>query len=112
MPRQPVEVQAFSTKDASADVGDCNYSCAKLLQCTCCCSADRTVTLYRHVGASQIHPSTGGSFLDAICHALASCILAALGAAESDRLSGDDTRHGVAPVHRVGIHHPGHHLRI
>lgn len=31
---------------------------------------------------------------------------------ESDGLSGHDTESGVACVHRVGIHHPGHHLRV
>ena len=33
-------------------------------------------------------------------------------AADRDRLAGDDLRHGVAHLHRVGVHHPGHRLLV
>ena len=33
-------------------------------------------------------------------------------AAELDRLAGHDGRRGVADVHRVGVHHPGHDLLV
>ena len=34
------------------------------------------------------------------------------GAADRDRLPGDDLGHGVAPLHRVRVHHPGHRLLV
>ena len=39
-------------------------------------------------------------------------LVAALGAAEADRLAGHDAGHRVAGVHRVGVHHPGHDLGV
>ena len=39
-------------------------------------------------------------------------LVAALGAAEADRLAGDDARDRVPDVHRVGVHHPGHDLGV
>ena len=39
-------------------------------------------------------------------------LLAEERAAERDRLAGDDLRHGVADLHRVGVHHPGHRLLV
>ena len=33
-------------------------------------------------------------------------------APQRDRLAGDDLRHGVADLHRVGVHHPGHRLLV
>ena len=36
----------------------------------------------------------------------------ARGAAEVNGLAGDDGRHGVARVHRVGVHDPGHRLLV
>ena len=33
-------------------------------------------------------------------------------AADRDRLAGHDLRHGVALLHRVGVHHPGHRLLV
>ena len=33
-------------------------------------------------------------------------------AAHGERLAGDDLRHGVADLHRVGVHHPGHRLLV
>src|SRR5206468_776508 len=34
------------------------------------------------------------------------------GAADRDRLACDDLRHGVAGLHRVRVHHPGHRLLV
>src|SRR5205085_1100657 len=36
----------------------------------------------------------------------------ALGPTHADGLAGDDTGHGVAEVHRVGVHEPGHRLLV
>ena len=44
--------------------------------------------------------------------AAASRLVAAVGAAEGQRLARDHTRHHIAFVHAVGIHDPGHDLLV
>ena len=39
-------------------------------------------------------------------------LVAEHGAADRDRLPGDDLGHGVAALHRVRVHHPGHRLLV
>ena len=53
-----------------------------------------------------------GRFDDAEDRAARRRLVAALGAAQADRLAGDDARDGVAGVHGVGVHHPGHDLGV
>src|SRR5258708_29747601 len=45
-------------------------------------------------------------------HATASGLAASAGAADVDGLSGHTSRHGLAHVHGVGVHHPGHDLFV
>ena len=53
-----------------------------------------------------------GRLDDAVDGAPGRRLVAALGAAEGDRLAGDHAGHRVADVHRVGVHDPGHRLAV
>jgi hypothetical protein len=60
---------------------------------------DRQLQAARRLAADHEHAAAGG--LDAPERA-----------AERDRLAGDDAGGGGPDVHRVGVHHPGHHLGV
>ena len=62
------------------------------------------------VGQLPAQPLAGA--LDHHHHAGAGRLVAEERAAERDRLAGHDLRHGVADLHRVGVHHPGHRLLV
>src|SRR4029077_5240731 len=51
-------------------------------------------------------------FHDAVNHAAPRRLAAADAAAQLDRLAGDDLRTGVADLHAVGVHDPGHGLLV
>ena len=53
-------------------------------------------------------PRCVGRLDDAVDGAAGGRLVAALRAAEADRLAGDDARDGVPDVHRVRVHDPGH----
>ena len=53
-----------------------------------------------------------GGLDDAVDGATGGGLVAAFGAAQADRLAGDDARDRVALVHRVGVHDPGHDLGV
>ncbi len=63
-------------------------------------------------GLRQVHAEVAGGLDDAVDAAAGGRLVATLRAAEADRLAGDDARDGVAGVHRVGVHHPGHDLGV
>ena len=57
-------------------------------------------------------PRWRGRLDDRVDAAAGRRLVAALRAAEADRLAGDDAGDRVAGVHRVGVHHPGHDLGV
>ena len=60
----------------------------------------------------QVHAQVARRLDDRVDAAAGRRLVAALRAAEADRLAGDDARDRVADVHRVGVHHPGHDLGV
>ena len=62
--------------------------------------------------AVDVEPDVARCLDDRHDRAAAGGLDAALGPAQADRLAGDDAGHGVPDVHRVGVHHPGHHLGV
>ena len=63
-------------------------------------------------GAAQVHALHPAGFLGDEQAPARRRLVAALGAAERDGLAGHDAQAGVAHRHRVGVHHPGHGLRV
>ncbi len=60
----------------------------------------------------DVHPDLPDGLEDAVDRAARGGLVPALRPAEADRLAGDDARHRVAHVHRIGVHHPGHDLGV
>ena len=60
----------------------------------------------------QLDAEVAGRLDDAEDGAAGRRLVAALGAAEADRLAGHDARDRVAGVHGVRVHHPGHDLGV
>ena len=69
-------------------------------------------TLDRDAGAGDVHPDLSDGLEDAIDRSARGGFVSALRPAQADRLAGDDARHGVADVHGIRVHHPGHDLGV
>jgi hypothetical protein len=68
--------------------------------------------LHRHARAVQVQADAARRFAPGDEHAAAGGLHAAQAAAQVDGLAGDHAGGGGAGVHRVGVHHPRHDLRV
>ena len=99
--------------DAAARVGHGDDPGALALMSKAAMRADVAEALHRDRGARRGPCPGGGPPRRCVkTHATGGRLVAALGAAEADGLAGDDARDGVADVHRVRVHDPGHDLGV
>ena len=109
----PVDVEAAGVVDAAGRVGDGDDRGALVADQPGGDRAGVAEALDRDAASSaRSMPEVAGGLHDAEHRAAGGRLVAALGAAEADRLAGDDARDRVADVHRVGVHHPGHDLGV
>ena len=112
---QPIDlgdVEAVRVVDAAGRVGDGDDRRALLADQPGRDRAGVAEALDRDARLRQVHPEVARRLDDGVDAATGRRLVAALGAAEADRLAGDDARDGVARVHRIGVHHPGHDLGV
>ena len=109
---QRVDVEPVGVVDAAGDVGDGDHGRAPVGELVRGDAADVAEALddAALLGEVPAEPLAGAGrhHHDAGARRL----LAEDRAADRDRLAGDDLRHGVADLHRVGVHHPGHRLLV
>ena len=74
--------------------------------------ADVAEALDGHAGAIELEAASARRVRDRVDDALAGRVRPPDRAADGDRLAGHDARHRVAPVHRDGVHDPGHRLGV
>src|SRR4029077_8778815 len=74
--------------------------------------ADVAKTLDDNARATTLHAEFLNCLVAADHKAATGGFGAALGATEFERFAGDDGGGGLANVHGVGVHHPGHRLRV
>ena len=75
-------------------------------------AADVAKALHRDPRPLELKPDARRRFLADREHAAPGRLAPAQRTAEVDRLAGDDAGRVLADVHRVGVHHPGHHLFV
>jgi hypothetical protein len=68
--------------------------------------------LDRDARGAEVHAQVLGSLDHRVDAATRRRLVAPLRPAQRDRLAGDDARDGVPDMHRVRVHHPGHHLGV
>ena len=106
------DVEAGRVVDAAGRVGHGDDGRALLADQPGRDRAGVAEALDRDARLGQVHAEVAGRLDDGVDAAAGRRLVAALGAAEADRLAGDDARDRVAGVHRVGVHHPGHDLGV
>ncbi len=74
--------------------------------------ADVAEALHRDLGALDVEADVLGGLARGDHHAASGGLAPPERAAHLDRLAGDDRRRGMADVHRIGVHHPRHDLRV
>ena len=109
---QRVHVEAGGIVDAAGDVGDRDHGRAAVGQLVRGDPADVAEALddAALLGEVPAEPLAGAG--DHHHDAGAGRLVAEDGAADRDRLAGDDLGDGVADLHRVRVHHPGHRLLV
>ena len=99
--------------DAARDVADRDDGRAPLVQLGRRDAADVAESLHDEAQSPRrLQPSRCAGALDHHHDARARRLAAEDRAADRDRLAGDDLRHRVALLRRVGVHHPGHRLLV
>ena len=96
----PVESETATTVEPSSAMSRAAIEPALPKPWTATRRLVRSMPRWRAASTMRVDAAAGGR------------LVAALGAAEADRLAGDDARDRVARVHRVGVHHPGHDLGV
>src|SRR5258706_9087819 len=71
-----------------------------------------TISLDTDTSPFERHTKTSGSLASDKQYAGGSCIITTLTTTNRERLTCDDCRTGEALMHGIGIHNPGHDLRI
>ena len=107
-----VHVEPVRVVDAAGDVRDGDHGRAAVGQLVRRDAADVAEALHDAalLGEVPAEPLAGAG--DDHHDAGAGRLVAEDGAADRDRLAGDDLRHRVADLHRVGVHHPRHRLLV
>ena len=112
MRHQPRQVQARAVEDAAAVVLHRDDQRTGLAEQFGRCRADIAETLHRHLGAVQIQADAACRLAPGDEHTAPGRLDPAHAAAQVDGLAGDHAGRGGAGVHRIGVHHPCHHLRV
>src|SRR5271166_6161447 len=105
-------VKTFFVVQATANVGEPDDLIAGFLHQCGGERADIAESLNNDPGGFFFHPQLGQRLVHANHHAAAGGFAAATRTAQFDGLAGDDRGGGLARVHRVGVHHPGHGLLV
>src|SRR5215469_5237449 len=110
--QQRLNVNAVLVKEASADFGYADDFVSGVVHELGGIGADIAESLNDHSGAVTVDIELAASFVADDHHAAAGGFAASAGAANVDGLSGYHGGDGLAHVHGVGVHHPGHDLFI
>jgi hypothetical protein len=107
-----LDVETFRAVDRAAHVADGDDSGALLRHQPRRDAAHVAEALDGDPALAQVHAEMARGILDGVYDALSRRFGPTFGAAEGDRLAGDHGRDGVADVHRIRVHNPGHRLGI
>ena len=105
-------VEAVAVVDGAGGIADRNDARAGLMQQLCRNRSGIAEALHRNGCAFQRDVEMLACALNGVETAAAGGFVAAQRSAQADRLAGDDAGNGVALGHAVGVHDPGHGLRI
>ena len=106
------DVEALFVVEGAVDIGDADDLVTRFMHEHCAHRADIAEALHDDACLLALHAELGDSAFAGNHQTPASGFLAAARAAERERFAGDDGRGGVAHVHRVGVHDPGHGLLV
>src|SRR5580704_298259 len=106
------DVEAAFVVETAVDVRNADNFVARFVHQISGLRADVAKALNDDASAATLHSEFLNGFVAADHQATAGSFRAALRAAEFKRLAGDYGGSGLARVHGVSVHHPGHGLRV
>ncbi len=109
---QPIDVEPVRRVDPARDVRDGEHLRAPRGEVPRSDAADVPEALDDAALLGEVPAEPQARALDDHHDAGAGCLAAEDGAADRDRLAGDDLRNRVTDLHRVRVHHPGHRLLV